>query len=121
MQDALRSIPGQAGRVGGHRAQAGSGPRHRGRCLATSTWYSTGQPVPRVAPNPGPTEAGNTVGPHSACLPPSSVRGGSGSRAFGDCLDAFEGAEHVTLVATFPQEPAERAPHLGEDIVAEVE
>ena len=42
-------------------------------------------------------------------------------RTLGDCLDSFEGAEHVAPVATLPQEPAERAPHFGEEIVAEVE
>ena len=38
-----------------------------------------------------------------------------------DCLDSFEGAEHVPPVATLPQEPAEWAPDLGEEVVAEVE
>ncbi len=42
-------------------------------------------------------------------------------RTLGDCLDSFEGAEHVALVATLSQEPAERAPNLGEEVVAEVE
>jgi len=49
----------------------------------------------------------------------------SGSRLiagqFSDRLDSFECAEHVPPVATLPQEPAEWAPYLGEEVVAEVE
>ena len=41
--------------------------------------------------------------------------------SLGDRLDALERAEHVPLVATFPEESAERAPDLGEEVVAEIE
>ena len=49
--------------------------------------------------------------------------GGNASRlrTLGDCLDSFEGAEHVPLVATLPQDSTERAPNLGEEVVAKVE
>ena len=43
------------------------------------------------------------------------------SGTFGDRLDSLEGAQHVTPVATLPQEPTERAPNLGEEVIAEVE
>jgi len=50
------------------------------------------------------------------------ARAGVGrSRTLGDSFDSFEGAEHVTPVATLPQKAAERAPDLGEEVVAEVE
>lgn len=42
-------------------------------------------------------------------------------RTLSDCLYSFEGAEHVTAVATLSQEPSERTPDLGEGVVAEVE
>lgn len=42
-------------------------------------------------------------------------------RALGDSLDSLEGAEHVALVATLPQDPTERPPNLGEEVVAEIE
>ena len=47
--------------------------------------------------------------------------GAAALRSLGGCLDSFEGAEHVTLITALPQESAERAPDLGEDVVPEVE
>jgi hypothetical protein len=42
-------------------------------------------------------------------------------RTLGDCFNSFEGAQHVAPVATLPQKPAERAPNLREEVVAEIE
>ena len=63
------------------------------------------------------------AGYSTAFLPAERVRSGFGRLAgrFCDRLDSLEGAEHVALVATLPQEPPERTPDLGEEVVAEVE
>src|SRR5947207_13950464 len=38
-----------------------------------------------------------------------------------DGLDSFEGAEHVASVPALTQEATERAPELGEEVVAQIE
>ena len=42
-------------------------------------------------------------------------------RTLGDGLDSLQRAEHVAPVATLPEEPAEWAPNLGEEVVTEIE
>jgi hypothetical protein len=79
----------------------------------------------RSTKEPGIVSArdGGTCRPHPQ-RNPSDMQGSERDgrlRTLGDCLDSFEGAEHVAPVATLPQEPAERAPNLGEEVVAEVE
>jgi len=93
-------------------------------------------PAPRAAQNaavPPPFGARPEPGGRAqstACrrLAPEVTRGGLHGperdgrlRTLGDGLDSFERAEHVALVASLPEEPAERAPNLGEEVVAEVE
>lgn len=43
------------------------------------------------------------------------------ARRFGDCLHSLEGAEHVPLVPTLPQDAAQWPPYLGEKVVAQIE
>ena len=92
-----------------------------------SLWPTRASPPPgswattSLSAATGSTSPTVRTGCDSAADPTCDWRIEAELRALRDRLDSLERAEHVAPVAALPQEPAERAPDLGEEVVAEVE